>query len=152
MSPGHPRWDKDGLNAEALGLSRLEAMVMPWVMRGPVLGVLRALGLLGKVVSEREKTLQATGICFVTAPVDQSDIEAGRRFYRLALELAQMGFATWPMSVIKDDPEAHAAWLHRLGPGDGMRLTMCLRVGLPTGGGPQRVRRPLEEVIAPPVE
>ncbi len=149
MNPSHPRWDHDGLNANALGLSRTEALAMPWVMKGPVLAILRAMGLAPKLLSERGKTMQAAGVCFLTVPREMTAVEAGRHYYRRMLELTALGFATWPMSVIKDDPETHANWLNRFGLKDQVRLVACLRVGVPAGAAPHRARRPLDEVIGP---
>jgi len=147
MSPQHPRWEKDGLNASALGLSRIAALAMPWVMKGPVLGLLRALGLAKGLLSERDKTLQAAGVCFLTVPQAMTPVDAGRRYYRIVLELTALGFATWPMSVIKDDPATHADWLERFGLSGQARIVACLRVGVPGGAAPHRARRPLNEVI-----
>lgn len=149
MNSRHPRWDKDGLNARALGLSRVENMAMPWVMTGPVLGILRAVGLARGLLSERDKTLQAAGVCFLTVPQAMTPVEAGRRYYRMALELTALGFATWPMSVIKDDPATHADWLKRFDLTGQARIVACLRVGVPAGAAPHRARRPLSEVIGP---
>ncbi|WP_371228364.1 hypothetical protein [Roseovarius sp. 2305UL8-3] len=150
MSPRHPRWDHDGLNARALGLSRIEALAMPLIMKGPVFRGLRAMGLAQGLLSERDKTLQVAGVCFLTVPQDMNPVEAGRLYYRRVLELTAMGFATWPMSVIKDDAVTHADWLARFGLKGQARIVACLRVGVPSGAAPERARRPIDEVIGPP--
>ena len=147
LSPGHPRWTRDGLNARALGLSRIEALAMPWVMKRAVFGLLSRLGLARQIVSEGGKWDDAAGVFFLSAPQDQPALQAGRRYYRVGLELAALGFATWPMSVIIDDAGSQAQWRDRLCLDERIRLVSCLRVGIPQHPAPDRARRPLSEII-----
>jgi hypothetical protein len=147
LSSGHPRWKLDGLNAEAMRLGRLEAMLMPLALSRPVFGLLKAAGLDKALTAERAKTETAAAVVFLSASAAASPVLAGRSHYRMCLALADMGFSTWPMSVLVDQSAAQKAFCRDFNLPASDRLVSCLRVGRSTSTPPERARRPIVEVI-----
>ncbi len=147
LKHSHPRWTQDGLNADALGLGRLEAQFMPLVLGGPIFGMLRLVGLDKMLSAERTKTETAAAVVFLSVPTAASPILAGRSHYRLCLSLAEIGFSTWPMSVLVDQKSAQDAFSQEFNLPKSDRLVSCLRVGRAFSTPPERARRPISEVI-----
>lgn len=150
FSPAHPRWARDGLNAEAMALSQLEAFGASVLLSdGPLFRWAAAAGLADKALSERDKVISAAGLAVIVRPTDESDIASGRAFYRAWLELARAGLAACPMSALVDDPAARArvAALTNLVPDEG--VINVLRVGpLPANARPAvRARIPVSDLI-----
>jgi hypothetical protein len=146
LNPSHPRWSHDGLNAEAMGLGRFEARMMPVALGRPVFGLLKLVGMDHLLSAERAKTETAAAVVFLSVPAAASPVLAGRSHYRLCLSLAEIGFATWPMSVLVDRETAREAFSRDFGLAKSDRLVSCLRVGLPKSTPPKRARRPISEV------
>ncbi|HET9767247.1 MAG TPA: hypothetical protein VFS60_10385 [Thermoanaerobaculia bacterium] len=104
FSRRHPRWDRDGLNADCLALSAVERIAASWLLRPPVFAVLRQLGLGGLVISEAAQIRSAAAVVLLVAPRSQPPFAVGRRFYRLWLEITALGLMLVPMSALADDP------------------------------------------------
>jgi hypothetical protein len=147
LSPRHPRWTHDGLNADAMSLGRLEARFMPLALSRPVFGFLKRFGLDKALSAERAKTETAAAVLFLSVPAAASPLLAGRSHYRMCLSLAEIGFSTWPMSVLVDQKGAQDAFSRELNLPMSDRLVSCLRVGCPSTPQPKRARRPIAEVI-----
>lgn len=143
----HPRWDHDGLNARAMSLGAFEARLMPLALSGPVFGLLKLLGMDKLLSAERLKTETATAVVFLSVPVAASPVLAGRRHYRMCLSLAEMGFSTWPMSVLVDQKSSQDAFSQEFNLSKVDRLVCCLRVGRAPSPEAHRARRPISEVI-----
>ena len=63
------RWALDGLAADCMQLSRLEAIGASLLMRPKMLALLGRLGLLGMLVSEKPKVLSATRLVVIHARI-----------------------------------------------------------------------------------
>ena len=149
LSPSHPLYELDGLNRDAMQLSGFEAKAAGAVLKFPVFETLASIGLGKTLVSELEKTLSATAIVLFLAAPDASPTEIGRRFYRLWLELTEMGLVGWPMAVIADDLEVNAQVCDRFGIKD-LNLINAWRVGCaPQGTIIPPARRSPEQLLFP---
>jgi len=129
FSPGHPDWNRDGLNGEAMALSGIERILAslfmrPWVFR--VLGWLRLDGIL---TSEAGPTRSACAIALVHAPKDEDPFVTGRRFYRSWLRMESVGMSGCPLSSLADDTETAKRIARRYQIPEGHRLVNAFRVG-----------------------
>lgn len=147
LHSSHPRWSHDGLNATAMSLGAVEAQLMPLALSGPVFGLLKLLGMDKLLSAERLKTETSTAVVFLSVPVAASPILAGRSHYRMCLSLAEIGFSTWPMSVLVDQKSARDAFNQEFNLAKCDRLVSCLRVGRAPSSESHRARRPISEVI-----
>jgi hypothetical protein len=150
FSTRHPGWGRDGLNAQALALSGMEAAGAALVLgKGPLLSWLARAGLAHIALSEREKVISSIALAVIVRPSDETDIASGRAFYRAWLELEAAGLAACPMSALVDDTEARARIAGLVGAGSDLRVINVLRVGyLPDGASPApRARIPVSELI-----
>jgi len=150
LTTGHPRFGKDGLSASALGMSMPEALGAGIVLRDPLFGLLDAAGLVPSLISEQARTLSATAVLLFHRPQGENPIDTGRALYRRLLEITALGFSTWPMAVLADDPRTAAEIKTLHGIPDGRRLITAWRTGIvpadrPT---PRRERLPAETLIA----
>ena len=150
FSPRHSGWARDGLNAQALALSGLEAAGASVVLSdGPLFGWLSATGLAQKALSERDKVLSSSAHAVIVRPDGEADIASGRAFNRAWLELTAAGLFACPMSALVDDPAARlrVAELAEFDPD--LRIINVLRVGyLPAGARPAaRARIPVSELL-----
>lgn len=141
LSPRHPCWSIDGLNADALGMNRLEAVGAGLVLRSPVFELLQSVRLAGSLVSEKSKTKTAAAILLFHRPIEEDPLDSGVAFYRLLLSLADRDFSAWPMAVLADDPDWRAELSERFAVESDRRLINVLRVGpVPNGAKPNRAR------------
>ena len=150
LSPSHPGWDRDGLNADALAHSGVERAAGRVLMAPPTFEWMRKLGLARALVSERSKIEGAGALLLFTAPVGEDPFVTGRAFYRRWLEVTSEGLALCPMSVLADSQRANAEIrrVHELPAG--VRLVNVFRVGAPPPGFPAHLtpRLPVDELIA----
>ncbi len=148
LSPSHPDWARDGLNADCMALSGVERAAAAVLLRPRVFGVLRRLRLAKPVISEAAQTRSASALLLFTPAIALSDFEMGRRFYRLWLEVTALGLAMVPMSALSDSTEARERLCREHGvPGDRW-LTNVLRVGrVPAGGAARSPRLPAGELL-----
>lgn len=129
LSRNHKDWHTDGLNAQAMAMSGLEAFGAKFALASPAFEIAKTLRLAGAMISERANTLSASGVAFFHTPAETSPIIAGRAFYRYWLELTRFGAVCWPMAIIADDPASNAACKSRFNIPDGHRLINALRFG-----------------------
>ena len=148
FSPAHPDWTRDGLAADCMVLSGIEAWGASIALRPRVVRVLSALSLLRAVVGEAGKVRSAARLVAIHAPDDADAFAAGRAWYRFWLDLAATGFAAVPMSALVDSP-AHARKLLAAWPlPPGRKLVNLMRVGpAPAGGIPASARLPAAELL-----
>lgn len=143
------RWDRDGMNAEALGISAIEAFGAGIVLGSPAFEILNALGVAKALVSERAHTLSSSAIGLFHCPIDESPVVSGQRFYEILLDITRHGFHAWPMAAVADDPETAAEIRQVFAIPEGHRLVSALRFGkAPPGPKPKRARLPAQELIA----
>jgi nitroreductase len=136
FSRRHPRWDRDGLNADCLALSTVESIAASWLLRPRVFAVMRRMGLGGLVISEAAQIRSAAAVVLLLAPRTQAPFAVGRRFYRLWLEITALGLALVPMSALADDPAEAARLAAEHGVPATHRVVNAFRVGKP---GPRGV-------------
>lgn len=142
------RWDRDGMNAEALGISAIEAFGAGIVLGSPAFEVLNAVGMAKALVSERVHTLSSSAIGLFHCPTDESPVVSGQRFYEILLDITRHGFHAWPMAAVADDRETAAEIRQVFAIPDGHRLAGALRFGkAPSGPKPERARLPAGELI-----
>ena len=148
FSPRHPAWFRDGLAADCLALSPLEAWGGQLAMRPGVVRVFAALGLAGMLVSEAAKVRSATALALLLAPRSEDPFATGRAFYRFWLDLAASGFSAVPMSALADSPEHSRRLVARHAPGKDLALINVFRAG-PTPEPPpaESARLPAEELL-----
>jgi hypothetical protein len=123
LDPADPRYVEDGLNAECLDLSRLEARALSVALRPRVLPfVRRALTAASSRVLARDHS-----ILVLEGPRDDVR-ESGRSLLRLWLALDRDGYRTHPLSQLIDSDETLATLADRLGvPSE--RLLAVFRAG-----------------------
>jgi hypothetical protein len=148
LSPRHPRWALDGLNAEAMEMSGFEAAGAGMVLRPGVFETLDKLGAAGPLVAEAKVVRSAQAIVLFHRPEDEPPLETGRRFYRLWLAFAALGVSAAPMAVLADDLQARAVIAAEFGVPVGRRLITAFRLGVaPTRSRPPKPRLPAETLI-----
>jgi len=149
LGPSDPNYGRDGLSASALGLSRFEAFGAGLVLGDPGFSMLDRFGLVAPLISETSRTRSAAAILLFHRPDTENPVDTGRVLYRHLLQLSALGFQTWPMSVLADDPQTAAELSARYGlPGED-RLITAWRVGpLPAGAKAKRERLPAEALMA----
>lgn len=133
FSPAHPRWSRDGLNAESMALSGLETWGASVVMKPGVFSALNSLGLATALVAEGPKIRSASTVVALTGP-RRGPFEAGREFLRGWLALTGLDLFGAPLSLLTDDKDALVAVKDLFGVPASSEVYNVLRVGpLPSG-------------------
>ncbi len=146
LSRRHPGWTRDGLNAEAMRMSGLEAIGAGLVL-GPLFRPLAALGLAPHLLAERKSFADAAGVALFYRPADEDPFESGRHFHRCWLELEAAGFGANVLAALADDTAIAARIAKHFGIGPERRLVSAFRFGRRNGAGFPRARLPLSEVL-----
>lgn len=120
-----PRWPFDGLNAEAMAMSPVEAFGAGLLL-GPLFRPLDAVGLTAPLIAEAA-TVRSAAILLFHRPTDEPRFESGRAFYRLWLRIAATGLRGAVMASLADDPDGAASVADRVP--RGRTLVSALRVG-----------------------
>ncbi|WP_343519687.1 hypothetical protein [Sphingomonas sp.] len=128
LTRAHPNWAHDGLNAEAMALSPIEARAAGLVL-GALFRPLDRLGLARTLLSERAKTASAAAIALFVRPAGEPAIETGRAFYRAWLAMERHGLAACPVSVLADWPETNRLLAAEQGVPAGQALISAFRIG-----------------------
>ncbi|MEH3041561.1 MAG: hypothetical protein PGN21_16050 [Sphingomonas paucimobilis] len=143
----HPRWDMDGLNAEAMAMNGLEAQGAKLVL-GPAFRLLDRVGLGRPLLAEGAKIAKAAGLVLFHRPRDEAPLDSGAAFYRLWLRIEAAGFGAAVLAAIADDPDVAAELGRAAGLDDDRRIVSAFRIGRrPAGAAPARARRPMTELI-----
>ena len=148
LSRRHPDWARDGLNAEALGMGRVEAAGAGVVLRSPWFEAADLAGLGRMLTGEAAKTRSAHWVVAFHRAEGEDPVESGRAFLDLWLALAARGQAAWPMAALADDPVAREEVGRLMGVPGGRRIVNVLRVG-PAPAGPAKARLPVGELLGP---
>jgi len=147
LSRSHSGWSRDGLNAEAMAMSRVEAIGAKAVL-GRAFGWLDRLGLGPALTGEAGKIATSAAVLIVHRPADESPFETGRFFYRLWLKVVEAGFQAAVMASLADHEAISARLAGELGVPEGRRIRTALRIGrVPEGAGYKRARLPVDELI-----
>ncbi len=140
LSRRDPRWAVDGLNAEAMAMSPVEALGAGLVL-GPLFRPLDRIGLAARLSAEAATVRGAAGLVLIHRPTEEAPFESGRAFYRAWLRVAQAGLHAAVMAVLNDDPAARAELLGMAPLPPGRTLINVLRVGrAPEGSDYPRAR------------
>jgi nitroreductase len=148
LSPRHPDWARDGLNAECMALSGVERAAASVLLRPRVFGLLKRLGAARAVISEAAQVRSASAVLLFTPTKETTDFAVGRLFYRLWLEVTALGAAMVPMSALADSPPERDRLCREHGVPDSRRLANVFRVGaMPPGGAARSPRLPVDEIL-----
>ncbi|PCD04300.1 hypothetical protein COC42_08450 [Sphingomonas spermidinifaciens] len=143
----HPRWAVDGLNADAMAMSGIEARGAALVL-GPAFRLLARIGLARPLLAEGAKVARGAGLVVFHRPRNEAPFDSGARFYRLWLRIEAAGFGAAVLAALADDPGAAAEIARAAGIGADRRVVSAFRIGRrPPGEQPPRARRPIEEVL-----
>jgi len=148
LTPRDPRWARDGLTADCLGLPRLAGPLAAALFRPPIFTVLQKLRLAPLLTTERAQTRSAAALLVVTAEKAEDPFETGRWFYRLWLDLCRTGLSACPMSALTDSALGNAYVRERCDLPLSQRIVNVLRVGkAPSRASVRSPRIPLAELL-----
>ncbi|MEL6681921.1 MAG: hypothetical protein AAFQ09_04670 [Pseudomonadota bacterium] len=128
LRPRHPDWQRDGLNAEAMGLGAFERLGASFVL-GPLFKPLKACGLARMLLSETSNTSSASAIVVFHRPKDESGFEAGRAFYRAWLRIEAAGFGAAVLAALADHPPSAKRLAKMVGLSDTRQVVSAFRIG-----------------------
>jgi hypothetical protein len=146
LSRRHPRWAQDGLNADAMALSRFEAIAAGIVM-GPAFLVLDRLGLASVLLAEGSKIASSSGLILFHRPKDEDPFDSGKHFHRLWLEIEAAGFGAAVLAALADDRDVAAKLQAEFAIPKEHRVVSAFRIGRRKGMPAARARLSLEEVL-----
>lgn len=148
LSRRDPRYRRDGLTADCLGLSALEREAARILLRPASFVLLARLGLARHLVAESAQVRSAAALLLFTPRATDTPFVAGRRLYRLWLEITATGLSAAPMSASADDPATRDELTRRYGIPSSHRLANVLRIGPPPSAGvPKSPRLPVTELL-----
>ncbi len=130
LSRSDPRWALDGLNAEAMAMSALEATGAGLVLKPGIFEALDRLRLAPLFVAEKSVVCSAQAIALFHRPEMESPLKTGRHFYRRWLSFTRQGLCAAPMAVLADDPETRAIIAREFDVPRDRRLITAFRVGI----------------------
>jgi hypothetical protein len=138
LQDGHPDFLRDGLNAETLQLTPLQAYSAGVMLAAQPFSALDRLGLTRAAFAEGAKVRSAAGLVLFHRPAQEAPLETGRRFYRLWLEAEREGLAMCPMSALADVEAAAQELAITCALPRGRRLINVFRLGRRPARKPQR--------------
>lgn len=148
LSPRHPCWSVDGLNARAMEMSGVEALGAGLVLKPGVFELFDRLGLAGALTGEAAVVKSSAAVALFHRPVAETPFETGRRWHRVWLEITRQGLTAAPMTVLTDDPAAASALATRFGQPPGARLITAFRIGRVADNAlPPPARRSVADLI-----
>lgn len=146
LSPRHPDWARDGLNATAMQLSGIEAVGAGAVL-GPLFRPLAALGVAPALLAEAKGFTNAAAVVLFHRAADEHPFDSGRAFHRLWLEVEAVGLGGNVLAALADDPASATAICTINGIDVDRRLVSAFRIGRRYGPRFRRARLPLAEVL-----
>ncbi|EGF90983.1 c [Asticcacaulis biprosthecium C19] len=147
LSRTHPRWALDGLNAEAMALSPVEAMGAGFVLKPRVFSVLDTIGLAGPLTGEASRVTDSAAVVVFHRPVGEDPFMSGREFHRNWLRMVAASFQGAVMAALADDVVASATVARLTGLDASKRIISTWRIGRVTGLPPARARLPVDEIL-----
>lgn len=147
LSRRDPNWSRDGLNAVAMAMGRMEAAGAALVL-GPLFSPLAIAGLARPLLAEGSRIAKDTAILLFHRFDGEAPFTSGAHFYRLWLRIEAAGFGAAVLAALADDAGANA-WAREVGriPA-GHRLVNAFRIGRrPAGQAAARARLPIGELI-----
>lgn len=147
LKRGHPKWARDGLNADAMGLGAIERTGASLVM-GPLFKPLNAVGLAAPLLAEAAKTKSAAAIVLFHRPINEAPLVSGRAFYRVWLLMEAPGFGAAVLAALADDPIAAKFAAQMAGISPDRRLVSAFRIGRrPVQAKYARARRVVDDIL-----
>ncbi len=148
LSRDDPGYERDGLNAECLALSRKEAWLAHLLLAPPLFALLSKLGIARHLVSEAPQ-VRSAAVALVFCPLRAVGVfDVGRRMHRLWLEVAAAGLHLTPMSALADDSDSRSALEAQCDVPIDRRVANVFRVGRPPQGAvSESARLPVEELL-----
>jgi len=143
LSPRHPRWALDGLNAEAMALSGIEAAGAALVLGPKAFALLDRIALAGPLTAESNKVAGAAAVLVLHRPDSEDGLETGRAFHRAWLRFTAAGFHGAVMAALADDDTARGELARIIGLPAGRRIVTTFRIGR-ANGTPQPKRARLD--------
>lgn len=148
LSPRHPDWSVDGLNARAMEMSGFEAIGAGVALKPGVFEFLDRLGLAGPLTAEAAVVNSSAAVALFHRPTAETPFETGRRWHRVWLEITRQGLTAAPMTVLADDKAASSALATSFGHPPGTRLITAFRIGRVSDDAlPPPVRRSVADMI-----
>lgn len=147
LSRDHPRWAIDGLNAEAMAMSPIEAMGAGMVLGPKAFAIFDRLGLAGPLTAEASRVTGSAAVLVLHRPATEDPFDTGRVFHRQWLSVVAAGFQGAVMAALADDEAARTALAAIAGVPDGRRIVTTLRIGRPSGTAPVRARMNVDDVL-----
>ena len=147
LSRRDPNWSRDGLNAVAMAMGKMEATGAGLVL-GPLFSPLASAGLAKPLLAEGSRIAKDTAIVLFHRFDGEAPFTSGAHFYRLWLRIEAAGFGAAVLAALADDAKANA-WAREVGrvPA-GYRLVNAFRVGRrPAGQIVPRARLPIGEIL-----
>lgn len=147
LSPRHPLYHRDGLNAECLALSGVERVAAQLLLQPQVFRLLGRASVARHVVSEATRVRSAMALVLFCPHRSDSAFDVGRRMYRLWLEITAAGLHVAPMSACADHPPARQKIERSYAVPSDRRLANVFRVGRAPAAVPVSPRVPVTEVL-----
>jgi hypothetical protein len=143
-----PSWERDGLSADCLALSKLEARAAMIALRPAVVKVLSALSLTRFFVSEAAQTESATRIVVIHQASGGDTFYTGRAWYRFWLALDRADLGGVPMSALRDSSRYSRKLLDAYPLPEGREFMNLMRLGpRPVTGLARSARLPSSELL-----
>ncbi|HEY2068415.1 MAG TPA: hypothetical protein VGG48_02575 [Rhizomicrobium sp.] len=148
LSRNDPHWALDGLNAEAMAMSPIEAVGAGIVLKPGLFEFLDSLGAARLFVAEAPVVRSSQAVALFHRPATESALDTGRRFYRLWLEFTKLGLSAAPMTVLADDAEALATITREFHMPENRRLITAFRLGVaPEQKQHPKARLPVSKLV-----
>jgi hypothetical protein len=129
FSKGNSLWYRDGLNGDCMAMSGPLRIVAAVLFHPRVFSMLRAIRIAPLLTAQSAKTISASAVAILHAPSGKDAFLAGRRFYRLWLQICEAGFSMCPMSVLADAPACADYLRRKWGVPDQSRIVNVFRIG-----------------------
>lgn len=146
LSRGHPQWRIDGLNADAMAMSRMEA-AGAGVVLGGAFRIVDRLGLADVLTAEAATVATSAAIVIVHRPYGEDPFDTGRHFYRTWLRAEDAGLASAVMASLVDDAATAAMVRERFAVPAERCLTNAMRVGRAKASPVARARIRAEDLL-----
>ena len=147
LTQRHDAYKRDGLNADAMGMGRVEAIGARLVL-GPFFALFDSVGLAAKLTAEAAITGNAAAIALYHRPTGEDPLITGRALYRAWLAMEQAGLAGRPLSVLTDWTQTAEAMKSIAPLPPDRQLIKAFRIGVPAGDRrTQHERLPVDELL-----
>ncbi|MFM9863618.1 MAG: hypothetical protein ACKVRO_08425 [Micropepsaceae bacterium] len=147
FSRAHPRWNFDGLNADAMNMNKVAAFGASLVL-GPLFNVFDRFGLAKLLTAEGGKIEQCAAVVVFHRPADEDAFVSGGHFYRCWLKITAAGFSAAVLAALADDHEIARKLGDLVRMPQDRRIVSAFRVGRrPPGAAIPRARRPMDELL-----